>query len=86
VLDFLLVLSHGCRHPVDRIFACLPSPILCGVALWLAMETGLKSRTLAAWSGRGFRGLLSSLIVTLQFEMAIGISYLALLAGRCVIL
>ena len=37
VLHFLLVLSHGCRHPVDRIFACLPLPILCGVALWLAI-------------------------------------------------
>jgi hypothetical protein len=61
VLDFLLMLSHGCRHPVDRIFACLCSPILCGVALWLAIETGLNLRTLADWSGRGFRGLVSSL-------------------------
>jgi hypothetical protein len=61
LLGFLLALSHGCRHPVDRIFACLCSPILCGVTLWLAIETGLNLRTLADWSGRGFRGLVSSL-------------------------
>jgi hypothetical protein len=85
-LDFLLLLSHGCRHPVDRTFACRVSPILC--ALWRGLvageiETGLNSRTLAALSSAQPCYLRS---VAVQFVMAIEACYLAISAGRCVFL
>jgi hypothetical protein len=64
VLDFLLLLSHGCcRHPVDRTFACLLSPILCGVALWLARSSRAEFTNSRGLVALVTRGLLSSLLI-----------------------
>ena len=64
VLDFLLLLSHGCcRHPVDRTFACLLLPILCGVALWLARSSRAEFTNSRGLVALVTRGLLSSLLI-----------------------